>query len=131
MDAVAQLCSDLVFTTNAPPRLVNVVHPDPVTWRHVFEAINSSLDADLPFVPMAQWLGKLEALAGDLGSQKHLDKVVRNDFWAISSFTDLGLARSESARILPRHGHHRPSDLARGSRGRWPATIRDFGPATV
>ncbi|KAF7798276.1 hypothetical protein EIP86_009494 [Pleurotus ostreatoroseus] len=75
MDAVAQLCSDLVFTTNAPPRLVNVVHPDPVTWRHVFEAINSSLDADLPFVPMAQWLGKLEALAGDLGSQKHLDKV--------------------------------------------------------
>ncbi|KAJ3555779.1 hypothetical protein NM688_g2383 [Phlebia brevispora] len=75
MDAVANLTLDLIFSADTPPPLVNVVHPHPVTWLDIFGAIDEVLGNNLPFVPMSEWVGKLEVLASDLGSQKHLDKV--------------------------------------------------------
>ena len=75
MDAVAGLTVDLLFSDLNPP-LVNVVHPKPVAWRKIMNDFNTALGTKLPLVPIDEWLGRLEALASDLGSQTHLEKVV-------------------------------------------------------
>lgn len=42
------------------PPLVNVVHPQPVSWSDVFGAINDALDTRLPFIAYDEWLIRLE-----------------------------------------------------------------------
>lgn len=105
MDAVADLTLDLMFASSNPSHVVNVVHPKPITWRDIFSAINIAAGSNLPFVPIDEWLGKLEALASDLGSQEHLEKVVsREGHFTLFHRTDGDVACAQTARILSRHG---------------------------
>ncbi|KAI0698146.1 hypothetical protein BC835DRAFT_1413279 [Cytidiella melzeri] len=61
VDAVADIVRDLVLSEQRVSQVVNVLHPRPVLWDHVFRLINDALDARLPIVPYAQWLEKLES----------------------------------------------------------------------
>lgn len=64
MDAVANVVHDLVLAQCDLPPLVNVVHPRPVSWKHVMDAFNASLGSEpLPVVPFTEWLDKLEQVA--------------------------------------------------------------------
>jgi hypothetical protein len=56
-------------------QVVNVSHPRPVAWDHVFQLINDSLGTHLSIVPYAQWLEKLESLNQD-PSPEVLESVV-------------------------------------------------------
>ena len=51
-----------MVTKEPVSQVVNVSHPRPVPWDHVFKLINDALDEHLPVVPYAQWLEKLESL---------------------------------------------------------------------
>ncbi|KAF9814140.1 hypothetical protein IEO21_05278 [Rhodonia placenta] len=67
MDTVANTALDVLFGPNSP-ELVNVVHPEPVTWREVANVISAEL-GDLPFTPLADWVKRLEVAAEGATSQ--------------------------------------------------------------
>lgn len=65
MDVVASTVNDLIHSTDNTAQLLNVVHPRPTSWNDIFTSVNTELATQLPFVPYAQWLDKLSALASD------------------------------------------------------------------
>lgn len=75
MDAVAGIVRDIVVSDEPVPKTVNVSHPRPVLWDEVFKLLNDALDANLPMIPYAQWLEKVEALSQD-PTPKSLEDVV-------------------------------------------------------
>jgi hypothetical protein len=77
VDAVASAILDLVLSTEEPPKLLNVVHPHAVTWRETFDAINSALGQNLPFVPYTDWVEQVKARSID-ASQQTLETIVRS-----------------------------------------------------
>jgi hypothetical protein len=77
VDAVASAILDLVMSTEEPPKLLNVVHPHAVTWRETFDAINSALGQNLPFVPYTDWVEQVKARSID-ASQQTLETIVRS-----------------------------------------------------
>jgi hypothetical protein len=77
VDAVASAILDLVLSTDEAPKLLNVVHPHAVTWRETFDAINSVLGQNLPFVPYTDWVGQVKARSID-ASQQTLETIVRS-----------------------------------------------------
>lgn len=83
MDAVANIILDLVVLPQPEPPLVNVVHPRPIAWDTVFKLINDAIGANLPAVPYAEWLSKLEAHDKDSSTQT-LQKIVS---WQHQDFT--------------------------------------------
>ncbi len=77
MDAVAGIVRDIVVSDEPVPKTVNVSHPRPVLWNEVFKLLNDALDANLPMIPYAKWLKKVEALSQD-PTPKVLEDVVSN-----------------------------------------------------
>lgn len=80
---------ELILSSDRAPDLLNVVHPRPALWSDVLGAINSALGTQLPSVPYAQWLAKLEALGAHAGSAQ-LEAVVSHIYiyppmWAAGS----------------------------------------------
>ena len=70
MDAVATAATELILSSQRLPPLLNVVHPRPITWKGVFESINSSIGGQpLKMVPLIEWLETLESTARDGGSE--------------------------------------------------------------
>lgn len=60
MDAVADIVGDLVLSEKPSASVLNVVHPRPVPWRTIFDAINVQLGTEpLRTVPYRQWLNAL------------------------------------------------------------------------
>lgn len=72
MDAVARAVVDITLNTKPLPELLNLVHPRPVPWRQIMDAINDELDLHLPLVPFADWVSRVKARA----SEPSLDKIV-------------------------------------------------------
>ncbi|GBE84591.1 acetyl-CoA synthetase-like protein [Sparassis crispa] len=62
MDSVAQATVDVVLSVSAPA-VVNLVHPRPVEASSVFDNLNEELGLQLPFVPLSDWVQKLENAA--------------------------------------------------------------------
>ena len=73
-DVVAGAVLDLMCAQESPS-VVNVVHPRPVPWSRIFNAISDTLGSRLPLVPFNQWLAKLERVARD-PSPAQLEKIV-------------------------------------------------------
>ncbi|KII85651.1 hypothetical protein PLICRDRAFT_44986 [Plicaturopsis crispa FD-325 SS-3] len=68
MPVVSQGVLDVIFSTTRPPAATNLVHPKPVEWRLLINAIGQALSdeiqiAALPLVPFASWFSKLEERA--------------------------------------------------------------------
>ncbi|KAJ3557049.1 hypothetical protein NM688_g1689 [Phlebia brevispora] len=74
VDAVAGSFVDLMFSPRKLPVLVNLVHPRPVTWQQLVDAIGEELHVPISVLPMAEWLEKLEILAEDADPEV-MDKV--------------------------------------------------------
>ncbi|KAH7879221.1 uncharacterized protein C8R40DRAFT_1166466 [Lentinula edodes] len=69
MDAISDAILDVAFTSEEDiPIVVNLVHPFPVSWTSVMEAIRKALKAAknlddpkaLPLVPLSEWVSALE-----------------------------------------------------------------------
>lgn len=52
---------DYVTASEPLPAMMNFVHPRPSTWGDVLKGISAAL-GDIPFVPVSDWVAKLEAL---------------------------------------------------------------------
>ena len=78
MTTVAESVRDVVLsvTKNPDPLLVNFVHPRPVSWKTVFQAISDALPQKLPLVPFSDWLAKVDEAAKD-ATASDIDKIVR------------------------------------------------------
>lgn len=74
MDVVATVTVDLLFSPEAP-ELVNVVHPRPVPWRDIMNSVNAELEKNLPYVPLEDWVKKVEDAANS-ASAKDLEDTV-------------------------------------------------------
>ncbi|KAI0085165.1 hypothetical protein BDY19DRAFT_909277 [Irpex rosettiformis] len=69
VDVVANVVLDLVLTRQLEPRLLNVVHPRPIAWDEVFKLIKDEIGVNLPTIPYADWLAKLEAHDGETSAK--------------------------------------------------------------
>ena len=88
MDALSSAVVDVILTTGPLPRLLNVIHPHPVAWRDIFNAINKASGASLPFVPYSEWLTRLEEVATQETSQEVFEQIVSHlDSLCISLFS--------------------------------------------
>ena len=87
MDAVAGAFVDMLLHKEDLPHLMNIVHPHPVLWRGILDAINYHLDARLPFISYRQWLNKLQALAS-VASVNDLERMVSVGDWQESLVPD-------------------------------------------
>ncbi|KAF7794887.1 hypothetical protein EIP86_006030 [Pleurotus ostreatoroseus] len=98
MDALSSAVVDVILTTGPLPRLLNVIHPHPVAWRDIFNAINKASGASLPFVPYSEWLTRLEEVATQETSQEVFEQIpaikILTFFRALNVF-------SERARTVP------------------------------
>ncbi|KXN81584.1 L-aminoadipate-semialdehyde dehydrogenase large subunit [Leucoagaricus sp. SymC.cos] len=72
MDKAAQSILDLCFTKEKIPFAVNLMHPRPVAWNQVIEAIQGALvdllgidPASLLMIPLPEWIEQLSAKAKD------------------------------------------------------------------
>ncbi|KAI5884843.1 acetyl-CoA synthetase-like protein [Schizophyllum commune H4-8] len=65
MDAVAGTLLDAAFSKTPLSPSHNAVHPRPVAWsqmiKHIQHSLKSFVQRDMPIVPFAEWLSKLEA----------------------------------------------------------------------
>ncbi|PCH35037.1 NAD(P)-binding protein [Wolfiporia cocos MD-104 SS10] len=68
MDSVAGATVDVMLGSEVPG-LINVVHPRPVVWRAVASAVNEELGRKLEFVPLGEWVKRLEDAAS--GASAH------------------------------------------------------------
>ncbi|KAJ4469195.1 putative aminoadipate reductase [Lentinula aciculospora] len=75
LDAIAEGILDVAFTKDDPPVAINLVHPQPVSWTTVMEAIRAFLisvkglpsDA-LPLVPFRNWVQALGDKVAQVGA---------------------------------------------------------------
>ncbi|KAH9951150.1 hypothetical protein B0H21DRAFT_855734, partial [Amylocystis lapponica] len=68
MDVVAHAMVD-VLTSEHTPMLVNFLHPRPVPWSEVLDAMNHELELALPCVPLEDWVRKLEDISESASAQ--------------------------------------------------------------
>ncbi|KAH9946609.1 hypothetical protein B0H21DRAFT_693457 [Amylocystis lapponica] len=84
VDVVAHAMVDVMTNTHTPA-LVNFVHPHPVPWAEVLDAMNHELDTTLPCLPLENWVRKLEDIS-EHASVQDLEDIVRNNHqWMPSS----------------------------------------------
>ncbi|KAJ7622622.1 putative aminoadipate reductase [Mycena polygramma] len=57
-EAVSQAIVDATLSVEKPPFAVNLVHPRPVPWDRILEAI--AKDAQLPLIPFSDWVQQLQ-----------------------------------------------------------------------
>ncbi|KAJ7622608.1 putative aminoadipate reductase [Mycena polygramma] len=60
-EAVSQAIVDAALSTEKPPFAINLVHPRPVPWDHVMQAVAN--DARLPLIPFPDWVKQLQVRA--------------------------------------------------------------------
>ncbi len=69
---------DLVVSQVPLPPTINVVHPRPTTWDSVLEDISEELGGHIPFVPMDEWVAKLDAFPTEVSTDELL-RIVSDD----------------------------------------------------
>ncbi|KAJ7622628.1 putative aminoadipate reductase [Mycena polygramma] len=57
-EAVSQALVDAALSTEKPPFAVNLVHPRPIPWDRVMQAVAN--DAQLPLIPFPDWIQQLQ-----------------------------------------------------------------------
>ncbi|KAJ7626112.1 acetyl-CoA synthetase-like protein [Roridomyces roridus] len=60
-ETVARTIVDVALMAESPPPVLNVLHPWPVPWDTIMEALGT--EARLPLVPMAEWVARLRERA--------------------------------------------------------------------
>ncbi|KAF9000304.1 hypothetical protein BDQ17DRAFT_1427303 [Cyathus striatus] len=77
MDVVAQCILDMVFSSEALPIAVNLVHPRPLSWSRMFSHIRDELlgnlhieQDSLPLIPFHDWICRLEERKGNMNGDK-------------------------------------------------------------
>lgn len=79
MDTVCHTIQDLIMSPAGLPRVVNIVHPHPVSWSSIFHSIGEYLplnNGTWAFLSFDAWLEKIEA-DGPSPSTKRLQEMVR------------------------------------------------------
>ena len=74
---VGETFRDLVISEQPLPAVTNVVHPHPVPWSAIADALSKQLS--LPIVPYKQWLRAVEAVSTQ-GGVEDFERVVRTFF---------------------------------------------------
>lgn len=75
MDAVANLASELAASEKPAPLVLNLVHPNPTSWRAILGDVNSVLGDKMKFVPLEQWVSALEEKAAK-ADRKAIEELV-------------------------------------------------------
>lgn len=75
MNLVADCFVDLMFSAKVLPPLVNLLHPRPISWKHIVDAIAEELKVSWPLIPLDDWLSQVSALA-DNATPEDMDKIV-------------------------------------------------------
>lgn len=77
MDKVAPIVLDVMLSpSNAPPPVLNVIHPHPVTWHTLMAKLADNLpsgQADgskLKLIPFMDWIAALESKASTLSADE-------------------------------------------------------------
>ncbi|KAH9928993.1 hypothetical protein B0H21DRAFT_700203 [Amylocystis lapponica] len=68
VDVVANAMVD-VMTNGQSPVLVNFLHPRPVSWSAILDAMNQEFNVTLPSVPLGSWVKKLEDISESASAQ--------------------------------------------------------------
>ncbi|TFY54704.1 hypothetical protein EVJ58_g8699 [Rhodofomes roseus] len=92
MDVVARTVVDVVLGPESP-ELINVVHPHPVKWIVVFEAIQDELGVALSFISFHEWVNQLEAVP-DTTTPSDLGRIP--GLKLLETFRALGTAEMEA-----------------------------------
>jgi hypothetical protein len=81
-DAVSQTILDVAFGKDAPERALNLVHPKPMSWHNIMEAVSDNLVESgitkdhLPLINLEEWFSRLqEASVGT--NNEILKRIVR------------------------------------------------------
>ena len=86
MNAITDITLDLIFSSDKLPSILNVVHPQPITWPEVFATLNDSLGGQMQMMSLSGWVADLERksllaspeMAENIVCNKRsLDKLVR------------------------------------------------------
>ena len=86
MDYAAQAILDTTFSEGCLPFAINLVHPYPIPWSRVIEAVQSALvkivgldPVKIPVIPFSRWVGNLSSKLGD-SIPEHMKNIVRCQF---------------------------------------------------
>ncbi|KAF7798255.1 hypothetical protein EIP86_009472 [Pleurotus ostreatoroseus] len=74
VDAVASCFVDFMFSVNTLPPLANLLHPRPIDWRIIVDALAEELQTSLPLISLDDWLSKISALA-DNATPEEMKKI--------------------------------------------------------
>ncbi|KIK55529.1 hypothetical protein GYMLUDRAFT_837603 [Collybiopsis luxurians FD-317 M1] len=82
MDAIAEAILDVAFAKDYAPLAINLVHPHPVSWTSVMEAIRQSLisykqlsSESLQLVPFQTWVSTLQKHAASASADKVVNEI--------------------------------------------------------
>ena len=75
VDEIATAMTDLAFSAERLPALVNLVHPRAVTWEKIMQTVCKAINASLRMVSLKDWLHSLEE-ASEKSSSELLDEIV-------------------------------------------------------
>ena len=75
IDVVANLVQDIMFSEDQLTTLLNVVHPQPITWEKTMQDFNTALGISLPLVSIKDWVSKVAEASAD-ASHTTLEQIV-------------------------------------------------------
>ncbi|CAA7263094.1 unnamed protein product [Cyclocybe aegerita] len=101
MDAASRAILDIALTPERPPLALNAVHPRPVLWQDIMQAIAKEIPPrdgvdGIPFVPFSQWVERLEERAkyGDEADLQLVPGIKLLDFYRNMARADAEILRN-------------------------------------
>lgn len=92
MDSAAKAILGIAFSKEYPPFAINLVHPHPIPWSRVIEAVQSALvgivgldPVEIPVIPFSRWVGDLFSKSKD-AIPEELEKIVRCRFINVNGY---------------------------------------------
>jgi len=81
-DNLSKIILDILFHKEVLPPTLNIVHPKPISWSYMINAVNDALQKHnvcdkLPLVPWDQWISKVEELGSGKLDENLLQSLVR------------------------------------------------------
>ncbi|KAG6896169.1 putative NRPS-like protein biosynthetic cluster, partial [Termitomyces sp. T32_za158] len=103
MHAVSKTILDIAFSADKLPEAINLVHPRPVQWNGVIDALRAILDKDGPLrvVPFQEWFSLLEKRATNANDAdiQAIPAVKLLEFFRAISESDHAIAESGSHEV--------------------------------